>query len=181
MRDENFFKDHIVKEVHLKEGDYNLDVWHIKHPEYQQMFGLKFINSCGTMTVTGDYGNWVFCREFHPSADGVVSRSYWDEKLQICSEQEASKFDSDFTLELIEELEKDLNESGMYDECVEWMQDLKNSVYDELDYTQLLYRECPIDMDYEYLPFGKKRHIWLEIVYDAFNELCKRIKDEKTT
>ena len=37
--------------------------------------------------VTGDVGNWMFCREFHPSSKGHVSDYYWVEKLQMSSSQ----------------------------------------------------------------------------------------------
>lgn len=56
----------------------------------------------------------------------------------------------------------------------ELFRDLKYNVYDKLDYENTLYRHCPIDTDYEYLPYGEKRHVWLDIVYDAFNEICNR-------
>ena len=55
---------------------------------------VKFINTQGIMAVTGDYGNWIFCREFHPSPTGSVSDSYWCEKLRISSRQDPYEFDS---------------------------------------------------------------------------------------
>ena len=47
---------------------------------------VVFINTQNVMTVTGDFGNWVFCREFHPSKDGYVSDDHWAGKLQMRSE-----------------------------------------------------------------------------------------------
>lgn len=36
----------------------------------------------GITAVTGDFGNWIFCREFHPNISGEnVSDRYWVEKL----------------------------------------------------------------------------------------------------
>jgi hypothetical protein len=45
----------------------------LKHKDYNKMYRFDFINTNGIMAVTGDYGNWMFCREFHPSPDGGVS------------------------------------------------------------------------------------------------------------
>ena len=32
------------------------------------------------------------------------------------------------------------------------------------------------DIEHEDVPMGKKRHRWLEVVYDAFNEMCDKYK-----
>lgn len=34
---------------------------------------IKFTNIEGNLVVTGDFGNWIFCRNFIPSGDGYVS------------------------------------------------------------------------------------------------------------
>jgi len=50
MKD-NIFKNHILIEKHLKDGDYNLDVWDFKHPNSEWMHRIKFINSCGVLSI----------------------------------------------------------------------------------------------------------------------------------
>jgi hypothetical protein len=140
---------------------------------------LVFINTCGVMTVTGDFGNWVFCREFHPSANGGVSGGYWDEKLQISSVQKSHEYNSEETLKRINEFEKTFVESygrEMYEDEIDWVEQLKNSVEDEHEYFYTAYRETPKDIDYESVPFGEKRHFWLDAVYDGFDEMCSKIK-----
>ena len=170
----NRFEDHILIETHLKEGDYNLDVWDFKQLNSNYTDRVRFINSCGTLTVNGDFGNWVFNREFHPSKDGKVSRGYWDEKLQIASVQKSHKFSTKQTKELLAGFSKQLKEDGYEDVNEYWIEDLESSVYDELDYTYIAYRQNDSDIDYESIPFGEKRHVWLDIIYDAFNEICRR-------
>jgi len=143
---------------------------------------LVFINTCGVMTVTGDLGNWVFCREFHPSADnesGVCS-GYWDEKLQISSVQKSHKYDADETLKEIKQFKESFFDSygrDMDEEEIDWVEQLENNVDDEYEYTYIAFREKPIDIDYEDVPFGKKRHYWLDAVYDGFDAICQIMKN----
>ena len=142
---------------------------------------LVFINTCGVMTVTGDFGNWVFCREFHPSADNEsgVSGGYWDEKLEISSVQKSDKYDSEETLKRIKEFKETFEESygrEMSEEELEWVEQLENNVDDEHEYIYLAYREKPSHIDYESVPFGEKRHFWLDAVYDGFDEICQVMK-----
>lgn len=137
--------------------------------------GLTFINAKGVMTVTGDFGNWVFCREFHPKNKDYVGRYYLDEKLEILSQQTTSKFDSEVTLKLIKDFKKEFKDyhgRKMNEEEKEWINDLIYYSDDEYEYTYYAYRKKPESIDYDEVPFGKKRHIWLDIVYDAFNEIC---------
>lgn len=159
----------------------NILIHHIKIPGTYTN-SVRFINTCGILAVNGDFGNWIFCREFHPSADGYVSGGYWDEKLEISSQQESDKFDSETTIEKINEFKQSFNDAygrEMNEEEKEWVDDLLRSAYDETEYIYTAYREKPSTIDYESVPFGKKRHFWLNVVYDAFDEMCERLKIEK--
>lgn len=144
---------------------------------------LVFINAGGVLTVTGDFGNWVFCREFHPSADedSGVSAGYWDEKLQISSVQKSDKYDVEETLKSIQEFKKDFFDyygREMNEEEIDWIEQLENNVDDEFEYQYLAYREKPSSIDYESVPYGKKRHFWLDAVYDGFDAMCEVMKQE---
>lgn len=144
---------------------------------------LRFINTCGVMTVTGDFGNWVFCREFHPSADNEhgVSGGYWDEKLEISSVQKSHQYDAEKTTLLINEFKENFQDAygrEMNEDEIDWIEQLENNVDDEHEYTYLAYREKPKDIDYESVPFGKKRHFWLDAVYDGFDEICQYLHRE---
>jgi hypothetical protein len=139
---------------------------------------LVFINACGVMTVTGDFGNWVFCREFHPSANNEsgVSAGYWDEKLQITSVQKSHKYDAEETSKRIDEFKKTFEECygrEMNEEELDWVEELESNVDDEHEYVYLAYREKPSNIDYDSVPFGTKRHFWLDAVYDGFDAICK--------
>lgn len=149
-------------------------IHHLRIPG-KYMNNIKYINTNDIMAVTGDFGNWVFSREFHPGSTDGVSRGYWDGKLIYSSSQKPYDYDPDETeneiKKLIEE-EKDLSE-----EELEYLTECLSRVDDKLDYEYFAYREnIGRFVDYEFVPYAQKRKIWLEIVYDGFNEICKRIK-----
>jgi len=148
---------------------------------------IQFINTDRTLTVTGDYGNWVFCRPFVPSEDGYVSDGYWLEKLKILSEQDSAlSFDSEETTKEIQELiDKGLEDYGYEGEelskAKEWFKELLEEADDELEYTFKAYRDYskPDFIDYEQIPFQKKVNNWLLIIFDAFDEICKRLEEKQ--
>lgn len=150
---------------------------HTLHKNNSNFLNVVFINCQGVLTVTGDFGNWVFCREFHPSADGFVSDGYWVQKLRMASEQTSSQFDREETVKEIQEFRKDY-EDDIPEEIAEWLKTLEYYSDDEIEYTYHAYREKPGDIDYESVPFGKKSHIRLEIVFDAFDAICDKLKNK---
>ena len=77
--------------------DDNVAIYQLKIPG-TRMHQFTFINACGILAVTGDYGNWIFCREFHPASKGFVSDYYWLEKLEAGSCQDGKEFDSARTI-----------------------------------------------------------------------------------
>lgn len=177
------FSKHEIIETHFQNEHHSLDVWDMKAPDSEYYHRVKFINSCGVLTITGDFGRWSFCREFHPSKDGGVSDGYWNEKLSILSKQEYAHFDSEGTKKELKKLVR----SGLKDygytgeklkEAKEWFKSLIEVVDDEYEYIYEAYRgyERPSFIDHEDIPFVKTQYIWLSIVYDAFEELCKRMK-----
>ena len=59
----------------------------------------------------------------------------------------------------------------------EWFTDLLNYTYDEHDYIENAYKSYnDSDIDPDYIPFCKKTLVRLEIIYDAFDEICRRLK-----
>lgn len=148
---------------------------------------ITFINTCGVCTVTGDFGNWVFCREFHPSKGGSVSDSYWDEKLEIASEsQKSHEYCPDETRRLIKEFREEFKDSygrEPNEEEKEWFEDLEQDVDNKFEYEYVAYRNNPSTVEDEWIPYGKARHVWLNAVYDGFDALCEKLKtleDENT-
>lgn len=158
-------------------------VHHLKKPD-TVIDNIKYINTQGIMAVTGDYGNWIFCREFHPDAKNGVSDQYWCEKLKMASTQEPYEFDVEGTKQAleqkIEEYIKILEESGkdedqsileFYQECFDKCEE------GELDYTHFVYRERPSALDYDDVIFVKDYKYWLKAVFDGFDEICTRMKE----
>ncbi len=147
---------------------------------------LQFTNTAETLTVTGDYGNWVFCRPFGISEEGSVSVGYWLEKLRDSSSQEPSNYDGDETAKEIKALIKSgLKEYGYEGEelslAKEFFTDLLTYTEEEFEYVYEAYRggNAPPFLDAEMIPFCKEVKIWLLIVFDAFDEMCERLKKSK--
>lgn len=144
---------------------------------------VKFVNDSRGLSVFGDFGNWIFCRPFDPSKDGFVSDGYWNEKLKISSSQDHAKFDSEETAKELKELiNGGLEDWGYKDYALlkskEWLTHLLSLVDDELEYTYEAFRgDNPTNMDYENIPFCKKGSIQLQIIFDAFDEICSRLKN----
>lgn len=141
---------------------------------------VKFINTGGVMTVTGDFGNWVFCREFEPDgrAGAGASEGYWKEKLSIGSCQVVEKYDSDATKAEIKRRIRDAEKDGIDKEEMEYLEELLNYVNDEIDYRYQAYHLLPGNLDYESIPIKKITHHWFIIILDAFDEICLRLKEK---
>jgi len=171
------FSKHELKVTNLE----GVTIHEFKKPE-TIIHRLVFINTCGIMSVTGDFGKWIFCREFHPSGDydSGVSGGYWDEKLEINSVQKSHAFDSDETLKAIDEFKENFEDyygRTMNEDELDWLEKLDNSVFDEHEYIYVAYRENPSSIDYDEVPYGTKRHPWLDAVYDGFDAICQYLKN----
>ena len=143
---------------------------------------IKFINVEGLLLVSGDYGRWSFCRSFIPTPEGRVSDYYWVEKLEIDGEQKGVKYSSEATekelqnrITEIEELKK---EGEYYDkEYLEYLNECLEICDDEFGYTHFAYRNIPNDYDYEIIPYVEVIKPRLRIIFDAFDEICYRLKN----
>ena len=138
---------------------------------------FRFINGYGVMAVTGDYGNWIFDREFHPSAKGGVDDHYWIGKLKRSSVQNPKHFDSEETEKLIRERIDEKELDGDDFKTLEYLKDLLNHVDDgEPFYMVYAYENLPAHRDSEYIPVGYVTDAQLNGVFDAFDEICRRLK-----
>lgn len=159
----------------------NLLVHYLKRPG-TYTYAVKFINTNGIMAVTGDVGNWLFCREFHPSADGSVSDGYWVEKLRNSSEQTGQEYDKEATEREINRMllggieEYGYTKEETVAEYKEYLQECLSLTDDEFAYKHYAYRHTPSWMDSESVIFCTTEPIWLKIVFDAFEEICSRLK-----
>jgi hypothetical protein len=141
---------------------------------------LTFVVTCGITAVTGDFGNWIFCREFYPDGD-TISDGYWDEKLEIASEQKAEAFDTETVGRQLDEFIAEFENNygrGMTEEESEFFDDLKAVSDNEIEYISTIWNEIPPTLDASDLPQGKTRHAWLNSVYDGFEAMCRKLKTE---
>jgi len=163
-------------ELHITKQE-GLLVHHLKKPD-TYWDSIKYINTNGLMAISGDYSNWLFCREFHPSADGHCSDGYWQEKLKNSSCQEPSKYDSDETELEIKEMLADPDREWSEEEK-EYLEECLQYVDDEVEYTYHAYRNNPGTIDCESVPFCKKVDYHFLVILDGFEEICRRMKEEK--
>ena len=182
MREQRTDVDFSKHELIVTESEEIL-IHHLKEPG-TIIYNVKFINTNDIMAVTGDCGNWIFCREFHPSAGGMVSSGYWLEKIQINSTQDGQVFSEEYTREEIEEgINGGLADYGYkgdeLQQVVDYYKDLLNYVdLQEWEYVSFAYNNFPPFMDAESVPFVKDTKANLKVVFDAFDEICRRMKDE---
>lgn len=158
----------------IKETE-DLLIHHLKIPG-TITHNIKFCNiKNDVLVVTGDYGNWVFCRNFIPSRDEHnVSDGYWIEKLQIKSDQIGKEFSPEETKKEILELLAD--EYCQDEEDREYLNNLLNYVeYDECEYKNYAYNNLPSNRDWEFIPYVKTTKYWLKVIFDAFDEICRRL------
>jgi hypothetical protein len=173
------------------------------------MFAVHFINTCGVLLVTGDYGRWSFCREFRPSAGGAVDKEYWIEKLKSGSTQDPISFNPEKTAEELlqrlkdsiwDEYDEDVPENiGKIMECVpydvcdllkgypsdvieavEWLVEARETLRNEGHNGYIAYnmRSMPYHVNNDF-PEVFTVHPQLLVVFDAFDEICRRMKENE--
>jgi len=177
------FSKHEHRVEIFKNGDKEIRIDHFQIGNSNINY-IQFINTDRILSVTGDFGNWIFCRPFVPSEEGGVSDGYWLEKLRIASCQEAGKYDGDETAKEIQLLiDSGLEEQGYkgeeLEQIKEWYTDLLGYTEDEHEYIYHAYRDYPSYIDCEIIPFCKELNNWLNIIFDAFDEICFRLKENK--
>ena len=167
-------KGNEIRVDHFQKGDSNIGY-------------IKFVNDDRGLSIFGDFGNWIFCRPFHPSADGYVSDDYWIEKLKMSSIQVFEQLDFDSIILDINELINSGLEDYGYEgddliEAKEWYQELLEVAEgeDKFEYTYKAYRDSPKPdfIDYGEIPYYKEIPMQLNIIFDAFDEICNRMKNE---
>lgn len=173
MREKRTSIDFSKHELTIKETNEVLVHW-LKKPN-TICDNVKFINIKGdVLVVVGDYGNWVFCREFHPSKDGYVCDRYWVEKLKNSSTQNPYTFDPEEAKSEIDDL---LKEHEWSHEEIEFLNSLRQaSDLTEGEFVAACYNYPP-GFDTEMMPTGKVYDHSLLVVFDAFEEICKRLSE----
>lgn len=153
---------------------------------------VKFINCSGILSVTGDFGNWIFYRSFIPSPKGFASQGYWLEKLKNSSCQNPYDIDYDMikieVKKLINERIAEIDYKGVHplddkwfehdDNQLMFLKGLYNAAQEEndLDYQVAAFRSnYDNGFDIESIPYYKKPKFWFLAVLDAFDEICNRL------
>lgn len=176
------FSEHSHRVEIFKNGDKEIRIDHLQKNDSRMEY-IQFINTDEIMSVTGDYGNWIFCRPFIPSAEGKVSVGYWIEKLETYNELKLDKLDLDsIEVEIQELIDTGLEDYGYegdkLEEAKEWFQELLEETSDELDYLHKAYRDYrkPNFIDYDMIPRTNEIPKRLLIIFEAFDEICNRLK-----
>lgn len=166
------WSDHVLK---IEEHGEFATVHRLKKPNTGWEM-VEFINIKGHgLLVCGDFGDWKFSRCFYPSKDGCVSEQYWIEKLHIANpRQDVFSFSQEALDVDIYQLTEYAKEVGRHDETKEYIDILKESVC-RADVVSSWYH-CPDWMEPEDYPEGVKTCKRLEIIFDAFDEVCRRMK-----
>ena len=145
----------LIIKKYTAEEDGEITEYILKKPD-TCMEMVVFCNHSGNLSVTGDYGNWIFDRAFYPKKDFKVLDSYWCEKLCLNSCQ-SFEFD----------LEANLN--AYAEDLVEFYEEIQECD-DEIEYWNCI-TDHLIDDPYDY----KKIPEQLFVIFDAFEEICRRI------
>lgn len=160
------FSQHEIIEEHPNE---NVSMYHLKLPN-TRMHSIRYINAYGVLAVSGDFGNWIFCREFHPGPKEGVSDGYWREKLHIASSQQSEDYDADETIKEIDRLILDPD----WESNIEELKELRDQADTSNGEVYMNWAHENTSIDYEYIPYETKTKFWLQCVFDGFDEMCSR-------
>ena len=172
------FEKHELTVTHTDEPNILITVHRLKKPDTFTE-SMKFINTNGVLVVTGDWGNWIFCREFHPGPKNGVSDGYWCEKLQIASSQEPYEYDEDATRVGLNERLCDAEEPPD-EKTKEYLLECLDRCGEEFYYLAWAHDNMPHGYDHEYVVNRRKIKPWLQVVFDGFDEICRRMKEQST-
>jgi hypothetical protein len=145
-----------------------------------QCLMIQFMNTDKNLIVTGDFGDWIFSRPFHPSAKGMAADNYWVEKLELANNNVELKQNLDW-VSIKEQIQENIVETKLEEdqEQIELWQELLDYAdnEDEIEYIRFAYRESLLES--EQIPMYKLMPSQLLVVFDAFNIICKRIAEQE--
>jgi hypothetical protein len=150
--------------------------------EWSLMNWMVFINHNYWMNVVWDFWCWSFCRNFIPSETEKIYLSYFAEKAFIANNNQwIEVFDLDELEKQIEEKIKDFKEQWYEWDELEEIQIYYNNFLtseNEIDYIcKIRNTDMPESLDYEDILDWKVYSSRFIIIYQAFNEICKRLKN----
>jgi hypothetical protein len=167
----------------ITEFSNNFKMWKLKKPN-TVVASISFVNTQGVCLVTGDFGNFVFCREYHPNVGGYVSDHYWCEKYRIATEHQTHEWDYEATRQALQSgIDGELEEYGYIENQLTEMQSyyrtlLQCTDLSEQEYLNYAYQKyIPNFITSEDVPFCEKIKYRFLIVFDAFEEICNRLTE----
>ena len=101
------------------------------------------------------------------------------EELKEYFNTEAIDYPGDDLLGFIDSKEWDDEFIEKKMEEVEFFNYIQEHVTDELDYVYRAYRENPSSLDYEAIPFCREIIPQIKIIFDAFEEICRRLLEQQ--
>ena len=142
---------------------------------------VEFVNMHDRgMLVRGDFGSWIFSRCFSPSDKGYASVHYWIEKLWIANPNQKAYEFSKPELDIdIKRLEECYNNDCLHNaEEVSEMDGFINNLRGCETERDLMFviDDAPAFIEPEDYPNGLDICHRLKIIFDAFDEICARIK-----
>lgn len=155
------------------------------HLNFSHSKSVVFINANGVMAVTGDYYNWIFCREFNPEKEVQVDDRYWAEKLEINSGQKAYEFSPTQTVDMLNEYINDADEywnEEKANEVREYYQGCIDNVgQDGNEYQYYALTNLPSFLEPGQIAYETELKYGLRFIYDAYEEVIAKVKSEKPT
>lgn len=184
-------------------------VFELKVPN-TRMNQVTFINAEGVCAVTGDYGNWIFCRTFNPETNCYMEPSYMAEKARIASNQSTHQFDYKGTIqEIKDKITEILIEGGALTveddnhlpeytepraeqfehlcnadiEHIKWLVDCIEYAEhnNEQEYIQQASDSIPNHLCTDSIIVCREIQYWFRVVNEAWNEIRDRCAKQKET
>ena len=140
---------------------------------------IKFITDDSHLYVVGDYGNWIFNRNFIPVNGGSVLDYYWVRLLRERSTQNPFIFSKHKTCITIDAMIVNIevnypNDSQKKIDLIKYFKNSKEYVDNEQEYLWFVSEHKPnwylndIIVEYDYM-------YDILVVFDAFEEICRTL------
>lgn len=153
---------------------------------YMSSIGFSYLKTTleTILTVFGDYGKYIFGQPLDIK-DSSIEMPYFLEKLRYNTCQDIKgEFDSDYLIEQINSVAQDMENN--FDEFdpfhIEIINDLK-AIDNEFELNAYLYNMNSGDRDDLFgktlFPTGKPLKNEIEVIYQAFKEIGRRLMQEK--
>jgi hypothetical protein len=149
---------------------------------------VKFIQVEDILLVTGVFGRWSFAQKFNPEKIDKVSDSFWCNRIRLGSSQVSHLFDKKVAQMAIAEKIDELLDYGIKDDDgeISFNDDDKELEYsfwigaidccdNEFDFTKYFYENKPMHIDDDFLSNCGKQNPQLDAIFDAFEEVSRRI------